>query len=140
MKTVRTRSISLQITATLHCALLRLRHPKESRRLWVDAVCINQKDLHEQSSQVGMMARIFSQAARVVAHLGYEENGSEILPFALQKIREHDAHRRKTGQNNMNHFWDELKMPHENIEVWEAIRSFFDRPWYDYIVASYVAD
>jgi hypothetical protein len=70
----------LQITATLHCALIRLRHSEQSRRLWVDAVCINQKDLREQSTQVGMMTRIFGQAARVVAHLGPEEDESEILP------------------------------------------------------------
>lgn len=121
----------LPVTATLRCALIRLRHPEHSRRLWVDAVCINQKNLHEQASQVGMMTKIFSQAARVVAHLGYEETGSEMLPSTLQKIREHDAYRRKNGQSNMNHFWDEIQMPRENVEVWEAIRNFFDRPWYD---------
>ena len=122
----------LQVTATLRCALIRLRHPEQSRRLWADAICINQKDLREQSTQVGMMTRIFGQAARVVAHLGPEADGSEILPSVFKKIHEHDAYRREQGQGgSLNHFWDELKMPPENLQVWKPVRSFFDRPWYD---------
>ena len=97
----------------------------------MDAICINQKDLREQSTQVGMMTRIFGQAARVVAHLGPEEDGSEILPSVFKKIHDHDAYRRKQGQDGLNHFWDELKMPPGNLEVWKPVRSFLDRPWYD---------
>jgi hypothetical protein len=122
---------SLPITANLRCALIRLRHPELPRRLWVDAICINQKDLGERSSQVGMMTKIFGQAARVVAHLGPEEDGSEILPLVLQNIRDQDAYRRKQGRIDLDHFWDELKMPPENLKVWDPIRSFLDRPWYD---------
>jgi Heterokaryon incompatibility protein (HET) len=121
----------LQVTASLHCALLRLRHPEQSRLLWVDAVCINQKDLREQGTQVGMMTRIFGQAARVVAHLGPEEDGSEILPSIFKKIRDHDAYRREQGRSgSLDHFWNELKMPSGDLEVWKPIRSFLDRPWY----------
>ncbi|KAJ4290921.1 hypothetical protein N0V90_010117 [Kalmusia sp. IMI 367209] len=120
----------LQITATLHCALIRLRLPEQSRRLWADAICINQKDLREQGSQVAMMTRIFGQATRVVAHLGYEADGSEILPSILQNIREHDTYIRKQGRSSLDHFWDEIKMPLESLEVWGPIRSFLDRPWF----------
>lgn len=122
----------LQITRTLHCALTRLRHPEQARPLWVDAICINQKDLREQGTQVGMMMRIFGQAAKVVAHLGPEEDGSDILPSIFKKIYDHDAYRREQGQGgSLNHFWNELKMPSGNLEVWGPVRSFLDRPWYD---------
>jgi len=122
----------LRVTASLHCALIRLRHPEQSRRLWVDAICINQKDLREQSTQVGMMTRIFGQAVRVVAHLGPEQDGSEILPSVLKKTRDHDAYRREQGKGgNLDHFWDELEMSHTNLEAWKPVRSFLDRPWYD---------
>jgi hypothetical protein len=39
-------------------------------RLWVDAVCINQQDTQEQSSQVAMMAEIYSGARRTIVWLG----------------------------------------------------------------------
>ncbi|KAF2029305.1 HET-domain-containing protein [Setomelanomma holmii] len=120
----------LPIAANLRCALFRLRYPERSRHLWVDAICINQKDSRERSSQVRMMTRIFGQAARVVAHLGDEKDGSEILPSVLQKIRDHDTYRQKQGRNGLDHFWDELEMPPKNLEVWQPIRSFLDRPWF----------
>ncbi|KAI0967601.1 heterokaryon incompatibility protein-domain-containing protein [Xylaria arbuscula] len=46
---------------------------KQVRRLWADAVCINQDDLPERTSQVELMARIFAGASRVLAWLGWEE-------------------------------------------------------------------
>lgn len=41
-----------------------------SRLLWADAVCINQADDAERGSQVGMMGRIYGQAARTLVWLG----------------------------------------------------------------------
>lgn len=38
--------------------------------LWIDAVCINQDDLEEKSSQVKLMGEIFSQAKAVLIYLG----------------------------------------------------------------------
>jgi hypothetical protein len=38
--------------------------------LWIDAICINQKDLRERSDEIQLMGTIFSRAAAVVAWLG----------------------------------------------------------------------
>ncbi|CAI0647327.1 unnamed protein product [Colletotrichum noveboracense] len=38
--------------------------------LWVDAICINQSSNAEKSTQVGMMAEIYSRASRVILWLG----------------------------------------------------------------------
>jgi hypothetical protein len=32
--------------------------------LWVDAICINQKDTNERGHQVGIMRNVYSKAAR----------------------------------------------------------------------------
>ncbi|CAG9939562.1 unnamed protein product [Clonostachys rosea f. rosea IK726] len=40
------------------------------RALWVDAVCINQKDMAERNAQVSLMAFIYTRAQRVLAWLG----------------------------------------------------------------------
>lgn len=60
----------LKITRSLHEALESLRHSNDSRRLWADAICINQKDLPERGSQVQLMARIYSEALPVLLWLG----------------------------------------------------------------------
>ncbi len=54
----------------LGLALKRLRHPEQSRVLWIDAVCINQDDIQERSQQVAMMGDIYKQASRVLTWIG----------------------------------------------------------------------
>lgn len=49
----------LPITRSLYEALQRLRSENCSRRLWVDAVCIKQRDAREKSSQVARIGNIF---------------------------------------------------------------------------------
>jgi hypothetical protein len=62
---------TISVPRNLIEALRMLRRPDRLRILWADAVCINQKDLEERGSQVALMARIFSEASRVLAWLGH---------------------------------------------------------------------
>lgn len=85
----------VEITRNLHAALLQLRDPIFERTLWIDAVCINQKDDEERSLQVAAMATIYGLASRVVAWLGEEEDRSglafqELTMMALGDNREHE--------------------------------------------------
>ncbi|UZP36455.1 hypothetical protein NXS19_004271 [Fusarium pseudograminearum] len=57
---------NLDIRRNLASALRQLRHPKEERIIWCDAICINQKDLAERSSQVRRMSEIYRLANRVI--------------------------------------------------------------------------
>ena len=72
---------SLKITENLYSALQRFRDRKEIRRLWVDAISINQNDTAERSSQVAMMGTIFGSASRVRVWLG-ESEPADTLAFA----------------------------------------------------------
>lgn len=60
----------------LDCALRHIRCNLVGPMLmWVDALCINQHDLNERSSQVLLMKDIFSSAERVLIYLGPEHPG-----------------------------------------------------------------
>jgi Heterokaryon incompatibility protein (HET) len=48
------------------------RHITSPELLWIDALCINQNDLEERSTQVAMMKDIYARAAEVVIWLGQE--------------------------------------------------------------------
>ncbi|CZR65971.1 uncharacterized protein PAC_15871 [Phialocephala subalpina] len=47
--------------------------------LWADGICINQEDLVERGSQVGLMGSIYGEASLVVAHTGHHR-------YAVQKV------------------------------------------------------
>jgi hypothetical protein len=61
------------IKANLADALRNFRQSFRSYRIWVDALCINQNDSDERSSQVSMMSKIYSSASRVLVWLGKDD-------------------------------------------------------------------
>jgi hypothetical protein len=68
---------ALEVRKNLYLALHRLRKQDCSRPLWVDAVCINQKDLHEKSEQVAIMRDIYEAASEVLVWLGEPQVDSD---------------------------------------------------------------
>ena len=64
--------LQLLITVNLHAALSRLRDHSFERIMWVDAICINQDNPKERGQQVQLMAKIYSNAHRVIVWLGEE--------------------------------------------------------------------
>jgi hypothetical protein len=70
---------SFEVAANLHGALSCLRQIEERRVLWVDAICINQIDDLEKSSQVSLMGNIYRNAAGVVIFLGKEKDDSAMI-------------------------------------------------------------
>lgn len=73
------------VTPNLLAALRCLRGIENERVLWVDAICINQKDDREKSTQVQAMGSIFSKATVVNCWLG--ETGEE-SDRAMEVVRE----------------------------------------------------
>ncbi|KAH7110856.1 heterokaryon incompatibility protein-domain-containing protein, partial [Dendryphion nanum] len=65
-----------KITPNLQGALLRLRYEDQPRKIWVDAVCINQVDDTERTEQVQIMGLVYSIAQRVLVWLGEEDLSS----------------------------------------------------------------
>lgn len=69
------RSIDLygvpyNISDNSYTALARLRKQDTTRRLWIDAICINKNDLAERAQQVRTIDRVYSQATEVIVCLG----------------------------------------------------------------------
>ncbi|KAF2002327.1 HET-domain-containing protein [Amniculicola lignicola CBS 123094] len=71
------------VTVNLYAALLRLRE-RGTGWIWIDGICINQKDQKERGHQVRYMAKIYGKAYRVVVWLGEEADHS---PRAFEAIR-----------------------------------------------------
>jgi hypothetical protein len=68
----------LDLLVTGNCAEI-LRHfrpksPEQSRRLWIDAICINQSPGLEKNHQVKLMGDVYRIAKRVLVWLGPSKN------------------------------------------------------------------
>ncbi|KAK6083220.1 HET domain-containing protein [Seiridium cupressi] len=68
-RTIHVGGKRFKVTASLWNALHNIRLQSETRTLWVDAVCIDQTNLAEKSSQVPLMAMIYRRARRVLVSL-----------------------------------------------------------------------
>ena len=78
----RTRTILLnghefEVTLNLEDFLREIRTKEKYMTFWIDAICINQNDLAERSSQVLIMKDIYSHATFVIAWLGRAQAYSE---------------------------------------------------------------
>jgi len=76
-----------EVTPNLFAALQRLRYPDQSRALWIDALCINQRDEEERGSQVRIMRDIYANARRVLVWLGEESEMDRLAFDSLEWIQ-----------------------------------------------------
>ncbi|KAJ9668076.1 hypothetical protein H2201_001882 [Coniosporium apollinis] len=81
---------SFLATQNLEAALRQFRDDGQhtSRPLWIDAICINQKDDAEKSSQVQCMRTIYHDAVYVVSWLGIAAAGTGATIKELKELRD----------------------------------------------------
>lgn len=106
----------LLVTANLHSVLSHVRDRFLERVMWIDAVCINQRDDGEKGQQVQSMAMIYAYANRVIVWLGESASGSAEAFGALRKA---------------------AKEPHAAQTIDEPTRqtifALLERPWFQRI-------
>ncbi|EHK48134.1 hypothetical protein TRIATDRAFT_180941, partial [Trichoderma atroviride IMI 206040] len=61
----------VEVTTNLEIALKHLREQNEETVFWIDALCIDQSNIAERSSQVAQMREIYSGASEVIIFLGH---------------------------------------------------------------------
>lgn len=78
----------LPIAANLAGVLRQVRLRYKPRALWVDSICINQKDAQEKGQQVGMMGLIYKNSRRTLICLGlepkYAQNATEARDLVVE--------------------------------------------------------
>lgn len=78
--------ISQNLFAALRQICIDQRKAGHSRKLWVDAICINQMDNAEKSHQVVLMRDIYSHANKVLAWIGTANHLSALAFDTLEKF------------------------------------------------------
>ncbi len=112
-----------QVTNNLHSALRHLRRKGEDRIMWIDAICIDQKNDQEKSHQVVMMKRIYETAEQVVVWLG---DTVEYVGVAFEKLKLFRNFRADEVRSMTVAGVKELF----GLEPWAAFKSVFSMEWW----------
>ncbi|KAL7923826.1 heterokaryon incompatibility domain-containing protein [Trichoderma austrokoningii] len=116
----------LKLTASLHHALTRLRPRVGFRRVWVDQICIDQRNEEERSQQVQFMNLIYRNGTHVQVWLGLDDKGSakEAFDFVRELAKllvDNDE------QTSLNAIKDLADQP---AEYWVPIKHIIALPWF----------
>jgi hypothetical protein len=80
------RGKKLGITDSVKDILLELRSSETERVLWIDAMCINQKDIDERNRQVWLMGQVYSKAKAVIIWLGPQSEDSDLAMEFIPRL------------------------------------------------------
>lgn len=130
--------LGFEITQNLHQALTQVRRARSNTLLWVDAVCIDQANEVEKTTQVRLMTKIYSRAELVLVWLGEElqsdRDGLQLMQSMYDRIGEPDGYGTKSC-GRVNHDLEALGLPNMFDQSWNAVVSILTRKWFSRIWA-----
>ncbi|RDW74779.1 hypothetical protein BP6252_05921 [Coleophoma cylindrospora] len=106
----------LPVTQNLAVALHHLRYDQEPRIFWIDAISINQSNLHERSLQVLKMGDIYANAAKVVVWLGPSADNSPLAFDIFNAVKLSS--------------YEDSKLP-VDMRTIRALAKLLSRPWFE---------
>ena len=113
-----------------------LRYPDRTRTLWVDAICIDQSNDQERSSQVKHMSLIYKLAQRVIVWLGRSTQSTALAVETLKylgsqlEVSRRQARYRAPGAEEPEWFRATTSLPYDESK-WQAISEYLQYPWFE---------
>ncbi|RKF53652.1 putative heterokaryon incompatibility protein [Golovinomyces cichoracearum] len=132
---IKCNQAELKITTSVQLALCRLRYQNKPRKLWVDAICINQEDYDERAHQVPLMKEIYPRADKVLVWLGEADKKDELALKAIDEWATFNRqYRRDSDATRFSKFEERFAFKPGYRDTLEAVgrltyRSWFNRCW-----------
>ncbi|GKT45191.1 heterokaryon incompatibility protein 6, OR allele [Colletotrichum spaethianum] len=127
--------VEVTVGGELFRALRRIRKEDEALRIWVDALCINQKDIAERNEHVKIMGQVYAGASHTRVWLGESTQMdfqavrtmfaiSEVFDdlFVKRKVVDHNS----TMQEVQWHFYNTADT--QRLD-WGLLADMLDRAW-----------
>ncbi|TGO25876.1 hypothetical protein BPAE_0071g00480 [Botrytis paeoniae] len=119
----------IKVTFNSHMALQHLRSEEEDQIFWIDALCINQENVHEKIHQIRQMGDIYKKAEKVVVWLGRGTEETDLVMDAMKRLRKaslgwHSAE----WKDKANDWVDENNEHLPNLR--DQMRLILERPWF----------
>ncbi|KAL9619448.1 MAG: hypothetical protein Q9160_005959 [Pyrenula sp. 1 TL-2023] len=109
------------------------------RKVWIDAVCINQEDLDERAAQVTIMRQIYDSAELAVVYLDQAPSSAEseggLLGELLLSVQDFGS-RHNHGSNPSAHVvinWTDVAqhgLPEFHDPQWQKLIPMLHHPWF----------
>jgi hypothetical protein len=128
--------LTIDIGSNLACALRYLRDPISPKRLWIDAICINQNNIAERNEQVLRMRDIYKYARRVLVWLGEEAQDSKLALDTIRLVSQQVEYStdytflRYPDARNRDWFRQGHSLPFCDNQ-WGSIDQLLSRPWFE---------
>lgn len=132
----------VHITRNADALLRHLRDPYVGRRVWIDGICINQRDLTERCHQLPMMHAIYTGAENVLIWAGNSDQHTRSVVDFFNDLKARHLNTKQERQKLINDtsslvFSVQLQSIGESTSITEherdsfaRIRAFVDRPWF----------
>lgn len=126
----------LSVTQGLHDALESLRFTEGIRALWADAVCINQGDVEERSTQVAIMHEVYRKSSKVLVWLGRADSSNDAAFAIIEACSKVPIALRLGDDTHCSALTESLTftLKHEALDVLDrCLYSFgllLQRPWF----------
>lgn len=123
------------ITQSLSDALRDMRDATRARRIWADALCINQSDILERNNQVRLMGKIYEVASNTIIHFGrLTEDAAKVFSATKWKTNEVDYEMDHEGKAAAPAVAEvRAKQASAYALVVAASRDLLTRPWFNRI-------
>ena len=128
---IRLDNLKKAVKPNLFDALRRLRDKIPGELLWVDALCIDQNNDSERSSQVNMMGDIYESSMKTFVWLGEEAEGSSLAMKLLSSITTNVQNGARSEAGILT--WLKIigeDRSEERKQSWVALRRLFERDYW----------
>ncbi|KAI4237629.1 MAG: hypothetical protein LQ349_001719 [Xanthoria aureola] len=126
------RSAALSVTRNLFEGLKHLRQTRRSTVLWIDQICVDQKNLEERGEQVLRMPDIYSLAQGVTVWLGPEEDNSNVAMEILNDVGQDLAVDWGLQEYEVNPYSSLYSRGLDlSPQQWLSIMNLLSRSWFD---------
>ncbi|TEY30775.1 hypothetical protein BOTCAL_0841g00010 [Botryotinia calthae] len=122
-------SARIKVTFNLHMALQHLRSKEEDQIFWIDALCINQENVHEKIHQIKQMGDIYKKAEKVVVWLGRGTEETDRVMDAMKRLRKASLGWNSAEWKDKANSW--VDENNEDLSSWrEQMGLILERPWF----------
>jgi hypothetical protein len=102
-----------------------------TRKIWIDAICINQEDEEEKATQIPLMREIYSRARAVVVWMGLSTPETDVFFAEFQDVRvKLQTWKAKHDIDPDCAHPDEEERPRRGVAFWGGMSQLLENEWF----------